>query len=355
MNINNLSLDEKIGQRFIFGVNNENIDVIIELVKKCFIGGVILYKKNYQSYNDMINVIKNIKLANKDNKIPLFIAIDEEGGRVNRLPSEINNLKNIYDVSKYDVNLVSDYANIIGKTLSGIGINMNLAPVLDIDNGSKAKSLYKRCFYGDETCIEEATNKYIEGINNMVIPVIKHYPGHGLTRRDTHFTIPYIFNLQEYEKHVEPFNRAIKNGIDALMVSHLVIPKLTGLLPASISNKFLSNCLRPNYSGLIITDEINMLKRNPIYYFMYSNRALKADSDILLVKIKKIDDGYRLINKYKQILGKNEKYIRRLNVSVNRIITIKNKYKIIDSTNNIGIDIEKINEEISKINSVVDN
>ena len=354
MDIDNLSLDEKIGQRFIVGINNENIDVIIELVKKAYIGGVILYKRNYQTYDEMINVIKSIKLANKDNKIPLFIAIDEEGGRVNRLPCELHNLKNIYDVSRCDINLVSDYANIIGKTLNNIGINMNLAPVLDIDNGSRVKSLYKRCFYGDKSRVEVATSKYMEGINNMVIPVIKHYPGHGLTKKDTHFTIPYIFNLKEYESHIDPFNKAIENGIDALMVGHLAIPKLTGLLPASISDKFLSNHIRKNYLGLIITDEINMLKRNPIYYFIYLNKALKANSDIILIKIKNARDGYKVINKYKKILIRDNECVKKLNDSVERIITIKNKYKIDDSTNNIGIDIEKINEEIDKINMVID-
>lgn len=99
MDINKLSLDEKIGQRFIFGINDNNIDSIIELIKKSYIGGVILYKKNYDNYIDMLKVIKRLKSANKNNPIPLFIAIDEEGGIVNRMPSEIHNLKSIYDVS----------------------------------------------------------------------------------------------------------------------------------------------------------------------------------------------------------------------------------------------------------------
>ena len=114
MNIGNLSLNEKIGQRFIMGVNNQNISEIIKLIKKAYLGGVILYKKNYHNCFDMLLVIKKLKEANKDNKIPLFIAIDQEGGKVNRLPNEIHNLKNIYDVSKKDISLVKDYASIIG-------------------------------------------------------------------------------------------------------------------------------------------------------------------------------------------------------------------------------------------------
>lgn len=354
MNIDNLSLDQKIGQRFIVGINTENIGAIMELVKKALIGGVILYKKNYQSYDEMINIIRKIKLANKDNRIPLFIAIDQEGGRVNRLPLELHNLKNIYDVSKCGINLVYDYANVIGKILNAIGINMNLAPVLDIYNGSKAKSLLKRCFYGNVYDVTNGAIKYIEGLNNRVIPVIKHYPGHGLTKKDTHFIVPYIFDLEEYGKHIKPFNKLIEMGIDALMVGHFVIPRLTGLLPTSISDKFLSN-IRKNYNGLIITDEINMLKRHPIYYFTYLNKALKASSDIVLLKIKNVNEGFEIINKYKKILSKDNECVKKLNDSVNRVISIKNKYKISDSINDIVLDIEKINEEIDRINAAIDN
>ena len=96
MDVSNLSIREKIGQKFIVGVNSNNIDVLIDLIKKYYIGGVILYKKNYNNYDEMLSVIKKLKEANKDNKVPLFVAIDQEGGRVNRMPSEFNNLKNIY-------------------------------------------------------------------------------------------------------------------------------------------------------------------------------------------------------------------------------------------------------------------
>ena len=95
MDIKKLSLEEKIGQKFMFGINSHNIDIIVDLIKRYSIGGVILYKKNYNNYDEMLSVIKRLKEANKENKIPLFIAIDQEGGRVNRMPSEFNNLKNI--------------------------------------------------------------------------------------------------------------------------------------------------------------------------------------------------------------------------------------------------------------------
>ena len=114
MNIKELSLEEKIGQKFIFGINSNNIDEIVKLIEKYHIGGVILYKKNYSNYDEMLSVIKRLKEANRNNKIPLFIAIDQEGGRVNRMPLEIKNIKNMYDLSKVDEKLVYDSGMITG-------------------------------------------------------------------------------------------------------------------------------------------------------------------------------------------------------------------------------------------------
>ena len=353
MDINNLSLEEKMGQRFIFGANDENIECLINLIKNYYIGGVVLYRKNYHNYQDMINVIKRLKEANKDNKIPLFIAIDQEGGMVNRLPDEIHNLKNIYDVSRKNKELVYDYANVIGKILYNSGINMNLAPVIDIYNNSKSKTLYKRCFYGDSDNVTDCGLNYLKAINNNVISVIKHFPGHGITRKDSHFIIPFVFNYKEVvNKHIIPFNNLISNGIDALMVGHLIIRKITGLLPTSISNRFIDKYLRDYYNGLVITDEINMMRRWPIYRHIYFDKALKSHSDILLIKIKNDDDFDKIFSKYEELLKETD--CSQLDNSVKRIIDIKKKYKINDKTNYDGIDMNEVNKTIDLINSKID-
>jgi len=351
----NLSIDEKIGQRFIFGVNNENIDDIIRLIKECYIGGVVLYSRNYDNYGNMLEVIKRLKDANKNNKVPLFIATDQEGGRVNRMPPQIHVLKNIFDISKYDDALVKDNARITGKMLYNVGINMNLAPVMDIYNNSKSKLLYKRCFYGDYENVSKLGRNYIGELRkNGVIPVIKHFPGHGISKYDSHFLIPYIFNYQEVlDKHMKPFKEAIDYGCDAIMLGHLVVRKLTNGLPASISSSFIKKYLRNGYNGIIMTDELNMLRRNIFYKFIYMNKALVSDNDILLIKIKDYNEGYRIISKYKSLLLNNQEYINKLDCSVIRIVSVKDKYKISDD-NDIGkISIDDINVEIDNLNNLV--
>ena len=347
----NLSLEEKIGQRFIMGVNNSNINDIIKLINNNFLGGVILYKKNYNNYNEMIKVIKKLKDANRSNKIPLFIAIDQEGGLVNRFPKEFHNLKNIYDVSKYDQELISSYSSIIADMLSSNGINMNFAPVMDINN-SESKVMYHRCFFGNETSIGDYSIKYIDELNkHNIISVAKHFPGHGITKIDSHFIIPYIFNYHKVlNKHIIPFNDVLDK--DAIMVGHIIIRKLTRLLPASISNYFLKNYLRNKYNGLIITDEINMLKRNLFYHFIYLKKMLTSESDLILVKINKYKDGYKILEKYKKIL-KKEKYLNELDNKIDRILTIKKKYNITDNINFVDCDIDKINGLIDNLNNKI--
>jgi len=362
MNFKELSLEEKIGQKFMFGVVSDNVDIIVDLIKNNYIGGVILYKKNYSCFDEMISVIKRLKDANKNNKIPLFIAIDQEGGRVNRMPSEINNIKNIYDLSKNNDSLVVNSARITGNMLGNIGINMNFAPVMDIYDNDKSKVLYKRCFYGDVDDVCRLGMKYVNEISSKgVIPVLKHFPGHGATTMDSHLFVPYVYDYKKItDKHVLPFERLIMDkdncvGVDAIMVNHMIIRKLTDGDPASISKKFINEYIRDkyNYDGLVITDEMNMLARNIIYKFSYVRKMFSSGSDIMLVKIKSKKEAIKLINKYIGYVNENETYIKMLDDSVKRIINVKEKYNINDNIDKINLDIDDINLEIDSINNCI--
>lgn len=351
MNINNLSVKEKIAQKLMFGVNSHNIGLIIELIKKYQIGGVILYKKNYNDYDEMLSVIKRLKEANKDNKVPLFISIDQEGGRVNRMPSEFHKIKSVYDMSKKDVNLIYKSGCITGKILSQLGINMNFAPVLDI-NDSNSKVLYKRCFYGDIDNIVKCSKRYVAAMNeNGIISVVKHFPGHGGTKRDSHILPPYVYNYKEIlDKHIKPFESMMNNKVDALMMGHIVIRELTGGLPASISSKFINNYIRIKYKydGLVITDEINMLSRSLIYNFKLVKNSMFSGGDIVLIKLR---DKYNcFIEKCVNYIDKHPEYMSILDESVNRIINIKKKYHVNDSYDNLGCDVKKMNKEIDILN-----
>ena len=233
---------------------------------------------------------------------------------------------------------------------------MNLAPVVDIYNNSRSKVLDKRFFYGDVKEVTDKAKKWLAVAKREgVISVIKHYPGHGATKIDSHFLIPYVFDYKGVlAKHMMPFNGIIKDECDALMVGHIIVRKLTGLVPATMNGKFLNRYLRKDgYDGLIISDEVNMLRRHLLYRFTYLNRVLASPSDIVLAKIKDYREGYRIINEYKRILIKNNKNLTGLDEHVTRILTIKEKYKVNDDTAFEGINIDKINQEIDLFNSKI--
>ncbi|MBR3133775.1 MAG: hypothetical protein IKG42_06990 [Clostridia bacterium] len=132
--LDELDFNEKVGQLFLIGIEGTDItDKAREMIENYKIGGVILYSRNYKSYDDMLKMINKIKEINRNNKVPLFIAIDQEGGRVNRMPKEFKNIKSPKKiVSKKNIELVRESMDITSKMLLNSGVNMNISPVLDI-------------------------------------------------------------------------------------------------------------------------------------------------------------------------------------------------------------------------------
>ena len=158
MEIKELSIKEKIGQMVIIGMDTNYItDRIKNMIQNYKIGGVILYRKNFSTYQDMLKLIKELKGLNKENRVPLFIAIDQEGGRVNRMPKEIKNLPAAKLVAKYGgEEFVAKAADITGKLLQDSGYNLNFAPVLDIDRTeSQGAAIGDRSFSKDKELVAE--------------------------------------------------------------------------------------------------------------------------------------------------------------------------------------------------------
>ena len=134
MEIEELSIKEKIGQMVMIGIDTNYItDRIKNMIRNYKIGGIILYRRNFATYQDMLNLIRELKYLNKENKIPLFIAIDQEGGRVNRMPREIKNLPPANKVAEVGGEVLTrKAAQITGEVLNKSGYNLNFAPVLDV-------------------------------------------------------------------------------------------------------------------------------------------------------------------------------------------------------------------------------
>ena len=263
LKIEDLSLEEKIGQMIIVGIDESKItERTRKLILKYKIGGIILYRKNFKSYEEMVKLIKDLKELNSQNKIPLFISIDQEGGRVNRMPKEFLNLPvaNLIATKMGEVG-VREAASIISEILSKAGFNMNFAPVLDLKRFD-TKAIGDRSFCKDY----KKVSKYgLIQINEYkaknIIAVAKHFPGHGDASADSHLTLPMIdLLLEEMERtHIKPFANCAKN-IEMVMIAHLHCTCFEKeVIPASLSKNaisYLRNKL--GFDGITISDDMIM-------------------------------------------------------------------------------------------------
>ena len=336
--LNNMSLDEKIGQLVIVGfMKDASEQQISDYMAKYKVSGFILFKRNFANLQELYVLNEKLKKLNSVNKLPLFISMDEEGGTVSRLPKEGTHFQDMSKVGKInDIKLTEKIGQVIGSEFKSVGINMNFAPVLDI-SGSDNKLLAKRVFGNTPEIVTAQGTSFIKGLESKnIIAVPKHFPGHGATNLDSHGILPKINISKEtlVKRELVPYKAAIANGLDAVMVGHLAYPKIDPSgLPATMSSIFLKDILRDQlkFKGLVITDEIEMIG--------FSGNKMSFDESIIKsfnagVDIFVIGHTYKTQQNVIAALKKGviDKKISeaRLNESVQRIITTKKKYNIID-------------------------
>ena len=352
--INKLSLEEKIGQMIIIGLDTNITEKILDkIINKYKVGGVLLYKKNYKNYEEMISLINKIKELNSNNKVPVFISIDQEGGRVNRMPNEFKNLPVASKLAEKSVeeDFVKMSGEITGKMLNKVGIDMDFAPVLDIKRFKDTHAIGDRAYSEEVKKVSKYGIEYMKELQkNNVISVVKHFPGHGATKEDSHFKLPKIncdFEKLENED-MKPFKKAIENKVDGILIGHLKINKVTRNLPASMSRRFITKYIRKKYrfNGLVISDDVRM-KGVRIRYGKDNavKKAFLACNDIIIFKY---DNDISVIDKIVKLAKENKIEIKRVNSSVRRILKVKQKY---DMNNNY---IEKDEEFVKKINEEIE-
>lgn len=328
--INEMTLDEKIGQMILSGFNgtdfNDELDTLINDLK---VGGVILFSRNIEDSNQLKKLNLDIEEANKN--IPVFISIDEEGGRVNRLAKNIKTFESAKSIGdKGDIKYAYENGKEIGKTLKEHKINMNFAPVLDIYSNSKNTVIGDRAFGNNEKIVETMGISTMQGLKDEeVIPVIKHFPGHGDTEVDSHIGLPVVEKSidQLYDFEFVPFKKAIESGADAVMVSHILMKQIDDKNPATLSYDLITGILRNDmkFSNIIITDDMCMKAiTNRLSVEEASIKSIKAGSDIVLIG-SDISKTKSVIEKIKLAVERNEISEKRIDESVYRILKLKEK------------------------------
>ncbi len=350
--LESLSLDEKIGQLLILGYRDgQPTEKIQDLIENYHIGGVILFNRNYSNIESLVNVTNTLKSWNKKNKLPLFIAIDEEGGSVSRLPKEATKFpapRILGDID--DPDLTYKVGAVIGKELNTLGINMNFAPVLDIVSNPENKLLYKRAFGGSPETVSKHGLKFIQGLHDEgILSVPKHFPGHGDTIVDSHGALPKIMTDKNtlLSRDIVPFNNAITWGASGIMVGHIAFPLIDDTqLPATKSEIIIQDILRKHleYKELVITDDIEMLgyAKDKKQLTTGVIQSLQAGVDLFIIG-HTYDTQIEVISTIKKAVENNIISEERLNKSVMRIIKAKNKYGI----DNTIADLEEVKKVIN--------
>lgn len=386
--VSQMTLEEKIGQMLMPDFRQwkqegqaavqdltEMNDEVAEIIDEFDLGGVILFAQNVKTTEQttkLIHDMQQVAINDQDGNLPLLTTIDQEGGIVTRLGTGTNFPGNMAigatknEQSSYDTGLV------IGRELNSLGINVNFAPSVDINNNPLNPVIGLRSFSSNPDLVAKLGVKMINGIQeNGVSVAAKHFPGHGDTATDSHYGLPKVYKSLEELKEAElkPFQAAIDNGVDMIMTAHIQFPQIekdtyTSIkdgqeiqIPATLSDDILTGLLREdmNFDGVIITDALNMAAISENFGQVETVKiAFDAGVDIALMptilrskadvpKLRAIVEGV------KEAIAKGEISEERINESAARVVKLKIDRGII----NVANDNRTAEEKIENAKSVV--
>lgn len=309
--LSEMSLDEKIYQLFITtpemltGVSQVVAagDITKNSLKRTPIGGLIYLASNFESPDQTKEMLsKTQEFAYEIEGMPMFLCVDEEGGRVTRIARNsafgVEKVSTMADVA--DEEEAYRYGDVIGAYLSELGINVDFAPDADVLSNSRNTVIGDRSFGADPQEVSDFAKAYSDGLHaHGILSTYKHFPGHGATEADTH--TGYAYTDKTYEELMEneliPFRYAEENQVDMVMISHISLPNVIGDdTPSTLSYKVTTEILRNDlsYTGIVITDALNMGAVTENYSSSEAAvLAFKAGADLLLMpgNLEKAHEG----------------------------------------------------------------
>ncbi len=317
------------GQRLMLGFNGTTLnDELKGVIRDCRAGGIILFKYNIESPTQLKQLCDDAKAFAGDCGLPeLFIAVDQEGGVVARLGAPFTQFLGNPHIRTRKA--AAEFARVTATELADMGINMNMAPVMDVAPPGVDSIMKDRVFPGDANLVGRLGCTVIRGLQNRgIMAVAKHFPGIGRTVKDSHFVLPVLDAGMRTLKAVDirPFEAAMAESVSGLMLSHIFYPRLDPDWQASLSPVIARDLLRYElgYSGLVMTDDMDM---KAISHDMKTcaRQIMTAQIDLMLIchsgpniRIAR-DELVRQLDTDEQMfeLGK---------ASVERILSIKKQY-----------------------------
>jgi beta-N-acetylhexosaminidase len=327
--IHAMTLDQKIGQLFIVRAFPKQdpleINKINASIDSYHVGGLCYFQGSPEKQVDFTNSYQ------RRSKTPLFISIDGEWGMGMRFPESVMKFPKALTLGAISEDeLIYDMGKEIAEHCKRMGIHFNFGPVVDINNNPDNPVINERSFGEDKFYVSQKATKYMQGLqDNGVIATAKHFPGHGDTNTDSHYSTPTIGHTKSHLENIElfPFKSLINSGIQSIMVGHLNVPALDNSpkICASLSTKIITNLLREDlgFNGLVITDAMEMKGVPKIVNGVRSEVvAFKAGVDILLMP-ESLPEAFRAL-KNEVINGSISP--SRLDESLRRIL--KAKYSV---------------------------
>lgn len=349
--LSEMTLEEKVGQMFIippedidqdyskYPYNGKKTggtavmnDSFREKLKYYSPGGILLFSPNIVDPEQTTQLIRDMQ---KESSVPMFIAVDEEGGAVARISGkkafDIPDLPNAEQVKDEDE--AYERGRYIGSYLKKYGFNCDFAPVADLNTNPSNRVIGKRAFGKDPEKVGDLVASEIRGFQqNSIITATKHFPGHGDTRGDTHNSAVYVTkNWQELlDCEIIPFQRAMEAGTDMIMVAHISAEEVThDGVPASLSRTMITGKLRNElgFQGVVVTDSMEM---GAIYGNYTSVEAaimtIEAGADIVLMP----PDFVAAYNGLLDAVQTGRIPEARIDESVLRILELKEKYGLLE-------------------------
>ncbi|MBB6450533.1 beta-N-acetylhexosaminidase [Geomicrobium halophilum] len=358
--INGMKIEEKIGQMLMPDFrtwNGENVTEMLpeieQIVKDYHLGGVILFAENVETTAQTAELVADYQAASE--KYGMLTTIDQEGGTVTRLQSGTDMPGNMALGAGNDVEMTSKVGGAIGAELESLGINMNLAPTVDVNNNPDNPVIGVRSFGEDPSLVADHGVAYMDGMQESGTAVTaKHFPGHGDTDVDSHVGLPEIPHDRDrlFDVELPPFQAAMDNDVDAIMTAHVTFPEIdsstviskeTGeeiTIPATLSEEVLTGLMREEmgYEGVIYTDALNMDAIDEHFEPVDAAiRAVQAGSDIVLMPVGLEDVAHGLL----EAVNNKEISEERIEASVERILELKLKRGIVKEENPTPVE-EKI-------------
>ena len=332
-----MTLHQKIGQRFICWIEGKEIgEQAAELVRQGA-AGIILYPWNVDDFEQVRQLTAELQRAARggDPPIGFFVCADQEGGRVATFRFRENTrLAPAFFWGRYqDPRFATAAAFIAGREIRELGCNMNFAPVLDLYGQADSTIIGDRAMGLDPEKVGQLGIAYLQGARQAgIIPVIKHFPGHGSSTVDSHGRLPVVDIPEErlLERDFLPFRMAIQAGAEALMTAHVLYPDIDPEYPATLSRRILRDLLRERFGfqGVIVSDGMAMgaLAEN----FTVSDTLklmIQAGLDLILVHSR-----YDLIDLKLEMLGlyyRGEITEAQIDEGVERILKLKLRYGLL--------------------------